>query len=285
MGTMSAPLYFNGRYTTTDERVLGVEDRGFQFGDGVYEVVKFEDGKLHLTGPHLKRLRRGLDALGIAPPFGDAAWLEIFRELQGRCPEENGTIYLQVSRGEASRSCSPPFKCEPTVLAYARPATFPGTEDRLRGVKAVTVPDLRWSRCDIKSVNLLGNVMARQACREAGADEALLVRDGTVREGAHANLFVLLDGLLVTHPADHQILWGTVREQVLELAYAADIAVEERPVSVGELATAEEVFITSTSLGVMPVTEVDGRSLTAGAVTMQLSELFESTAGSSCSGV
>lgn len=275
MCRMSAPLFFNGRYTTTDERVLGVEDRGFQYGDGVYEVIKFRNRRLLLVREHLDRLAYGLAQLAIPAPLTDGAWREVLAELMRRVEAPDGTVYLQVTRGEAPRSNFPPDSASPTFLAYARPMVFPGREHRERGIKAISVQDLRWGRCDIKSVNLLGNVLARQAARQVGADEALLVRGAVVREGAHANLFAVLDGLLVTPPADEWILHGTVRGQVLELAVAADIVYEERPLELSELEQAEELFVTSTTQAVMPITAIDGRRLEPGPVGLKLAELYE----------
>lgn len=272
---MSAPLFFNGRYTTTDERVLGVEDRGFQYGDGVYEVVKYRDGRLLLVAEHLERLAYGLGELGIPPPLDDRQWRTVFEELVRLSEAPDGTVYLQVTRGEVPRTNHPPLEASPTVVAYARPLTFAGPEQRRRGVATIIVPDLRWLRCDIKSVNLLGNVMARQACRRHGADEALLIRDGVVREGAHSNLFAVLDGAVVTHPADHSILGGTVRGQVMKLAAAAGFAVVEQALGVSDLDRAQELFLTSTTLGVMPIRWVDGREHPPGPVAWRLGELLE----------
>jgi D-alanine transaminase len=160
-------------------------------------------------------------------------------------------------------------------VAYARPLTFAGPEQRRRGVTTIIVPDLRWLRCDIKSVNLLGNVMARQRCRQHGADEALLVRDGVVREGAHANLFAVLDGTVVTHPADQSILRGTVRGQVMKLAAGAGFRVAEQPLAVSDLDRAQELFLTSTTLGVMPIRWVNGKEHPPGPVAWRLGELLE----------
>lgn len=272
---MSAPLFFNGRYTTTDERVLGVEDRGFQYGDGVYEVVKYRNRRLLLVAEHLERLAYGLGELRIPPPLDAGQWQTVLEELVRLSGAPDGTVYVQVTRGEVPRTNHPPLEVSPTVVAYARPLAFAGPEQRRQGVATIIVPDLRWLRCDIKSVNLLGNVMARQQCRRQGADEALLARDGVVREGAHANLFAVLDGAVVTHPADHSILRGTVRGQVLKLAAAADFQVTEKPLAISDLDRAQELFLTSTTLGVMPIRQVDGREHPPGPVAWRLGELLE----------
>lgn len=271
---MHAPLYFNGRYTTTAERVLGVEDRGFQFGDGVYEVLKFIRKRPLLAAEHLERLAAGLAALEIRAPLSDAEWKDVFQELIERSSETSGTIYLQVTRGDTPRSTLYPTDLPATVVAYARGMQFPQREARVAGVPAVTVPDLRWSRCDIKSVNLLGSVMARQEARRRDATEALLVRDGFFTEGAHSNVFFVLDGTIVTHPADQGILHGTARAQIVRIAKEAGMKVAERPVSHHELELGREAFITSTTQGVMPLRTIDGHSMSGNAVSLKLGDLY-----------
>lgn len=271
---MHAPLYCNGRYSTTGEPVIGVEDRGFQFGDGIYEVVKFICKQPLLVTEHLERLATGLAALEIRPPLDRTEWIEIFNELIERSGESNGTLYVQVTRGETSRSTLYPADLPATVVAYARGLQFPSREARVSGVTAVTAPDLRWSRCDIKSVNLLGSVLARQDARRRGAAEALLVRDGVFTEGAHSNVFFLLDGNLTTHPTDERILHGTVRAQVVRIAREAGMNVAERPVSRTEAEIASEAFITSTTQGVMPLRAVDGQLLPGNAVSLKLGDLY-----------
>ncbi len=271
---MHAPLYCNGRYTTTDKPVIGVEDRGFQFGDGIYEVVKFIGKQPLLVTEHLERLAAGLAALEIRPPLDRTEWIEIFHELIERSGASDGTLYLQVTRGETSRSTLYPEDLPGTVVAYARGLQFPSREARVSGVTTVTAPDLRWSRCDIKSVNLLGSVLARQDARRRGASEALLVRDGVFTEGAHSNVFFLLDGNLTTHPTDERILHGTVRAQVVRIAREAGMNVAERPVSRTEAEIASEAFITSTTQGVMPLRAIDGQPLPGNAVSLKLGDLY-----------
>ncbi len=272
---MSAPLFFNGRYTTTDERVLGVEDRGFQYGDGVYEVIKYRNRRLLLVDEHLGRLAYSLGELQIPAPLDDARWREVLERLVQLGGVPDGTVYLQVTRGETPRTNHPPVGVSPTVVAYSRPLQPVSAQQRLRGVAAVTAPDLRWMRCDIKSVNLLGNVMARCLCRESAADEALLVRDGILREGAHSNLFAVVAGRVVTHPADRSILKGTVRGQVMKLAAAAGFPVEERPLPVSGLEQTQELFLTSTTWGVMPIRSLDGKPWPVGPVALRLGEMLE----------
>ncbi len=272
--SMHAPLYFNGRYTTTAERVIGVEDRGFQFGDGLYEVIKYTRRHPLLVTEHLQRLAGGLAALEIASPMNEAEWRSVFAELIERAGAADGTIYLQITRGETPRSHLFPLDLPVTVVAYVRALQFPKREARVSGVAAVTAPDLRWSRCDIKTLNLLGSVLARQEARRREAAEALLIRNDVFTEGAHSNVFFVIDGMIATHPADERILHGTVRDQVVRIAREAGLSVVERPVSVHEAELANEAFVTSTTQGVMPLRTIDERPLGGNAVGLRLGDLY-----------
>lgn len=275
---MSDVLYINGRYTTTDEKVLGVEDRGFLFGDGVYEVVKFVNGRLFFFDSHYKRLRASLSALEIKSPFERDELASVFSELVERSGIEAGLIYLQITRGECVRSHFYQEDVEPTVIAYARTFTFPTAEKKERGVRAITVPDDRWHHCDIKSVNLLANALAKKKAQRASCDEALFVADGWIREGASSNFFVVSGERLITHPTGPHVLAGTVRDQVISLAIANRIRVDERPIHENELPAIDEAFTTNTSGGVMPVTEIDGRVIgngRRGEVTTRVQQLFD----------
>ena len=271
---MHSPLYFNGRYTTTAERVIGAEDRGFQFGDGIYEVIKFMRKRPLLAAEHLQRLAAGLSALDIHPPLSSGEWMGVFQELIERSGESDGTLYLQVTRGETPRSTLYPMDLPATVVAYARGMQFPQRDARVAGIAAITVPDLRWSRCDIKSVNLLGNVLARQEARRRGATEALLVRNGFFTEGAHSSVFFVLDGMVVTHPSNDGILHGTVRDQVLRIAREAGVNISERPVSRDELEFTREAFITSTTQGVMPLRTIDDHAVPGNGISLKLGDLY-----------
>ncbi|HEX7153951.1 MAG TPA: aminotransferase class IV [Thermoanaerobaculia bacterium] len=276
---MADVLWFNGRFTTTDERVLGVEDRGFQFGDAVYEVFKFLRRRPILLMEHFRRLTRGLRELEIAQPFDEKAFASAMTELLGRTQFDDGIVYIQVTRGEAPRAHFWPDELKPTALAYSRRMTFPDAVKKDRGIKVMTTEDLRWRACHIKSVNLLGNAMAKKRAQRAGVDEALLLDgEGFVREAASSSFFAVRDGRLITHPLDEYILPGVVRDQVISLALASKIRVDERPLREAELYDLEEAFITSTTQGVMPVTEIDGRSIRnsrRGEITTQLQTLFD----------
>jgi D-alanine transaminase len=256
---MADILYFNGRFTTTADRVLGVEDRGFQFGDAVYEVFKFLNGRPIFLLEHYRRLLRGLQDLEIRPPWTEPQFRVMVDELLDLTDFDEGIIYVQVSRGEMERAHFYRDDMEPTAVAYSRRFAFPNAAKKERGIKVITMPDQRWLRCDVKSVNLLGNAMAKKKAQRAGAEEALLLAEGIVREGASSNFFAVRGGGLVTHPLDEHILPGVVRDRAISIALAEKIRVDERPMREAELFDLDEAFITSTTQGVMPVTDIDGR--------------------------
>lgn len=275
---MSDVLYFNGRFTTTDERVIGVEDRGFQFGDGVYEVFKFVAKRPIFLAEHYRRLEQGLRALDIDAPWTEETFAATARELLDRTAFDDGIVYLQVTRGEAERSHFWPENVEPTVVAYSRRFTFPDAAKKERGIRVVTTADRRWQLCGIKSVNLLGNAIAKKQAQRAGCDEALLLADGFVREGASSNFFAVRNGSIITHPLDEHVLPGVVRDRVIGIALANRIRVDERPLREAELFDLEEAFTTSTTQGVMPVSEIDGRVIRngrRGEITTQLQQAFD----------
>jgi len=272
-------LYINGRFTTTDERVLGVEDRGFQFGDAVYEVFKFLRHSPIFLAEHYERLGVGLREIEVPNPWPDVnAFKATMRELLDRTEFDDGIVYIQVSRGEAERAHFWAEGMTPTAVAYSRRFRFPDAAKKERGIRVITAPDQRWRHCDLKSVNLLANSIAKKKAQRAGADEAVLLEEGLVREGASSSFFAVIDGRIITHPLDEHILPGVVRDHVIDLAIAAHIRVDERPLREAELFTLGEAFITSTTQGVMPVAEIDGRIIgnsRRGEVTTELQRRFD----------
>ena len=271
-------LYFNGRFTTTDERVLGVEDRGFQFGDGVYEVFKFLGKRPIFLSEHYRRLERGLRDLEIRNPWPEAELRKSMEELLARTAFDDGIVYIQITRGEAPRAHFWPDENEPTIVAYSRAFRFPDAAKKERGIKVITTTDRRWHMCHVKSVNLLGNAIAKKEAQRAGAEEAILLADGFVREGASSSFFVVRNGGIVTHPLDEHVLPGVVRDRVIGLALESRIRVDERPLREAELFDLDEAFITSTTQGVMPVSEIDGRVLgnsRRGDITTELQTRFD----------
>lgn len=275
---MADVLYFNGRFTTTDERVLGVEDRGFQFGDAVYEVFKFLGRHPIFLAEHYRRLVKGLHEIEIPTPWSEDAFASMTRELLSRTTFEEGIVYIQVSRGEAQRAHFYPDNMTPTALAYTRRFNFPDESKKERGIKVITTADHRWLHCDVKSVNLLANALAKKKAQRAGTDEALLLAEGFVREGASSSFFAVRSGKVITHPLDEHILPGVVRDRTIGLALGAKIRVDERPLRETELFDLDEAFITSTTQGVMPVTEIDGRIIAnsrRGEITERLQRLLD----------
>ncbi|MBK5260422.1 MAG: aminotransferase class IV [Thermoanaerobaculia bacterium] len=275
---MGDVLWFNGRFTTTDERVVGVEDRGFQFGDAVYEVYKFAARRPILLLDHFRRLERGLREVEIASPWSEAAFASMSHELLRQTLFDDGIVYVQVTRGEMERAHFYPDAMKPTALAYSRRFKFPDAAKKERGIRIITAVDQRWHRCDVKSVNLLANALAKKKAMRAGAEEALLLSEGTVREGATSTFFAVREGRVITHPLDEHILPGVVRDRVIKLALTARIRVDERPLRERELFDMNEAFITSTTQGVMPVTEIDGRAIgnsRRGEITTRLQRMFD----------
>jgi D-alanine transaminase len=278
-------VYLNGEFVPRDRALVPVDDRGFLFGDGIYEVTRVVRGRLFEAGRHARRLRRGVDALRIPFPAGAEAELTGVAE---RLIGENGltegeaTVYVQVTRGAAPRTHQfPPEGTRPTV--YVGTARFsPPDAVRERGAGVVTHPDIRWGRCDLKTVNLLPNVLAKQAAVEAGAFEGVFVRDGVVTEGAQTTVFAVVGGVVRTHPLGERILPSVTREVVLELAAEAGIEVREDAVTLDELRAADEAFLASTTADVMPVVAVDGATLGGGApgpVTRRLSDALAARLG------
>src|SRR5437660_2201093 len=203
---MNDVLFFNGSWTTTDERVLGVEDRGFQFGDAVYEVFKFIGKRPIFLAEHHRRMEHGLHEIDIASPWDLAHFAAVTRELLDRTAFDDGIVYVQVTRGEAKRAHFYPEGMTPTVIAYSRSFHFPDAAAKERGIAIITTPDLRWKQCQVKSVNLLANALAKKKAERAGAIEAVFVDGGVVREGASSSFFVVRGGRVITHPLDEHIL-------------------------------------------------------------------------------
>jgi D-alanine transaminase len=261
-------VHLNGRYLADRDASVSPFDRGFLFGDGIYEVVRAFDGELIESGRHWKRLERSLREVRIpGAKFGADA----MSELALRLLEENGLkrghaiVYVEITRGSATPRTHhfPPAGTSPTVFAYATPfAPFDG--QRINGVPIILAPDERWGRCDIKSVNLLPNAMGKQLAVEAGAWETVYVREGVVTEGTSSNLFAVIGGVLRTHPATHAILGGVTRDVVLDTARASGLTVDEAAFTVAELETADEAFLTSTTNDVMPVVRVDATTIGGG---------------------
>lgn len=266
---MSRVAYVNGRYVPHSRACVHIEDRGYQFSDGVYEVCEVRGGHLVDERRHLERLVRSLKELRMDMPMALAPMRVVLRETVARNRVSDGIVYLQVTRGVARRDHAfPPPGTRPSFVVTARSIDRARQETAAEdGVAVVTVPDNRWERVDIKTVSLLPNVMARQAAREQGAREAWFVDSkGMVTEGSSSNAWIVTnDGLVVTRPAERGILKGITRTVVLEIAAAQGLRVEERGFSVDEAKTAKEAFMTAASQIVMPVIAIDGSRIGNGA--------------------
>ena len=276
---VSDVLYVNGRFTTTAERVVGVEDRGFEFGDAVYEVFKFLGKRPIFLLDHFRRMAEGLRAIEISVPWDDSSFAAMVAELLERTSFNDGIVYVQVTRGEGERAHFWPENLTPTAIAYSRAFKFPDAAKKERGIRVITRKDERWCRCHVKSTNLLANALAKKQAQRAGAEEAILLAEGFVREGASSNFFgVKNGGYLVTHPLNEHILPGVVRDRVIALALSTKIRVDERPLREAELYDLDEAFITSTTQGVMPVAEIGGRIVGnsgRGEITTRLQQMFD----------
>ena len=282
---MSRVAYVNGMYVPQRDAAVHIEDRGYQFADGVYEVIAVHAGRLVDLEPHLDRLGRSLGALRIDWPMSRSALRLIIAETARRNRVDAGIAYLQITRGTAPRAHAFPPGAVPSVVVTARNLPAPSEAKRVHGVGVVTMPDLRWGRCDIKSVSLLANVLARQDAAEAGAYEAWLVdRDGNVTEGSASNAWIVdVGGTLCTRDLGTAILAGVTRAALLEACAAAGVTVAERAFTVTELAAAREALLTSTTSHVLPVVVVDGRAVgdgKPGHVFRQLDTLYRAHLGS-----
>jgi D-alanine transaminase len=269
-------LYLNGDYQSLASGRIGVEDRGFQLGDGVYEVVQVFGGRLIWLDEHLERLATSLGHILVDGVLQRHDLSAVLPRLVQESGLMEGFVYVQVTRGPAARDFAFPTEPMPTVLAYTREAPFPDEAAVLKGTSAHPVKDFRWGRCDIKSTNLLAAVLGKAEARDAGADEVVWIGPGPlVREGGSSNITVVLDGVLRTHPADRWVLDGITRRKVLAFGEELGVPAVQAAVKLAELQAADEVFLSSTLLGVMPVLRVGGHEVgdgRPGPVTLRLAQ-------------
>jgi D-alanine transaminase len=263
---MARIAYVNGRYRPLQDAAVAAEDRGYQFADGVYEVIKVLAGRPCDLGRHLDRLERSLAALEIAPPMSRRALQSVLFETLRQNRLSAALLYVQITRGTGPRNHLFPKVARPSLVVTVRRPVFPGEREREEGVGVITRPDLRWGRCDIKSISLLANVLARQSAAAAGCREAWLIdRDGMVTEGSASNAYIVdPEGRLITHPLNERILGGVTRSVILELARRDGIEVVERPFSLDEAHGAREAALSSTSSWLLPVTAIDSRPVSNG---------------------
>ena len=281
--------YLNGQFLPRSTATISVEDRGFVFGDGVYEVWRVVNGRLFESERHLERLEFGPRELRIA--LAERLSLPTIESIAERLLRESAlttgeaTFYVEITRGAAPRAHQfPAAGTPPTVYATVNRLN-PPEELRARGASAITMPDIRWLRCDIKTIQLLPNVFAKQAAAERGAVDALMIRDGVVTEGSHANVVGVLDGVIRTHPTNHLILPGITRAIVLDLARGLGVPVSEKPIAERDIPRLEEVFLVGTTTDVMPIVRVDDRPVgdgTPGPITTRLVKEFRAYLDASC---
>ncbi|MDN5865387.1 MAG: D-amino acid aminotransferase [Gammaproteobacteria bacterium] len=252
--------YLNGEFVATDAARISPLDRGFLFGDGVYEVVPCYGGRPLRLESHLERLAAGLEALGIGNPRTGAQWRELFAGLVGKNGGGDLGVYLEVTRGtESGRDFLPAEGTPPTVFGFAWTLAPPDPDQRKHGIKAVTLEDIRWLRCDIKSVALLAAVMLRREAQAQGADEAILVRGGRLAEGSSSCVFVVRDGVIATPPASHERLPSITREVVADSIQSLELGLKEQDIACADLTRADEIWLASSTREVIAVTRLDGQ--------------------------
>lgn len=274
--------FINGAFMPLAEAKVSIEDRGFQFGDGVYEVIRTYKGCPFSIEAHLARLDRSAAALDLTQPYSRAEWSGHILEGVKRAAYPEAKIYLQITRGVAPRDHAYSDEAAPTVVMTVREFHPLDRSVQATGVEAMTTEDIRWGRCDIKSVNLLANVLARQQVKQARVFEAILVNSGLVTEGAVSNVMVVQGGTVVTAPEGPRILSGVTRAVVLDLALSEGVPTQERFVSQSDLYTADEVFLTGTTVEVLAVIRVDGKVIgdgRPGPITQRLAASFASRVG------
>lgn len=251
-------IFLNGKMLPIEEANISVLDRGFLMGDGIYEVIPAYGGELFRLDQHLLRLQRSLDNIRIKNPYTIAEWKKILIELVKQYDHQDQSVYLQVTRGVApQRDHAFPDKVVPTIFAMCNPIAPLSEQVMKNGIKAITLDDIRWKRCDIKAITLLANVMLRQQAHDEGAAEAILIKDGYALEGAASNLFIVKAGTIITPPKDNRLLAGVTRDLVLELAHQHTMDYEERPISQEELEQADEIWLTSSTKEILAVTTLN----------------------------
>jgi D-alanine transaminase len=275
---MSRIVYMNGCYVLEKDACIPLMDRGFLFGDGVYEVSAVINGKLIDNEAHLVRLNRSLDEIEIPNPHSNDEWLKKQQELIARNNLKEGVVYSQVSRGAFEREFTSPVDLQPTIVMFTQEKNILDMPLAKTGAKVITVPDQRWERRDIKSTSLLAQVLAKRAAQKAGVHEAWMVEDGFITEGASSTAFIITKSQeIVTRPLSNAVLPGITRQSVMRLAAEQGLKIAERPFTVIEALSAAEAFYTSASSFVMPVISIDGQAIGSGYIgelSLRLREIY-----------
>lgn len=275
-------VYLNGRFLPLEQAQIPILDRGFIFGDGVYEVIPAYRGKPLALERHLQRLDHSLAGIRLPNPLTPSLWQQLMEQLLAQAPETDQSVYLQITRGVAPRDHAFPAQTAPTVFAMAKPMPPPPAHWIQAGVAAITRPDNRWLRCDLKTTALLANLLLRQEAVEAGAAECVLIRDGMLTEGAASNILLVHQGQLLSPPRNHLILPGITCALTLELAARHQIPFQERPIQESELRQADELMLTSSTREIVPITLLDGQPVgngQPGPVTRRLLALYQELKG------
>jgi D-alanine transaminase len=260
----SIPAFLNGEYLPLEECRISVLDRGFIFGDGIYELLPvYKNEPFYLT-QHLARLQRSMAEIRIDSPFDESEWMALINNLIQQSEHDDLAIYIQVTRGIAPRDHVFPKVSQATVFAMANPLPVNSSEHLQQGVELITSEDIRWQRCDIKVISLLANILAKQEAAQASAVEAIMVRDGYALEGAASNLFVVRDGTIYTHPKDNLILPGVTRDFVLELLNELKIECKQQRIPKDWLFSSDELWITSSTKEVLAATKIDQKMVANG---------------------
>jgi D-alanine transaminase len=284
-GKKMAYAILNGNLVNRAEAKVDIEDRGYVFGDGVYEVIRVYNGKMFTMKEHLERFERSSTSIGIKLPYGAQQLTNMLEELIEKNNLQLGIVYMQITRGVAPRvHAFPDPDVTPSLTAFTKemPRPLAGLEN---GVKTILTEDIRWLRCDIKSLNLLGNILAKQKASEQSCYEAIQHRGQDVTEGSSSNIFIVKKGTVITHQSDNLILKGITKDVILRLCTEKGIPVEERTTTLDELSQADEVFLSSTTSEVMPIVVVDGKEVgdgSPGAVTRKLQDLFVAEVEKQC---
>jgi D-alanine transaminase len=275
---MSDIVYLNGEFMPLENARIPVLDRGFIFGDGVYEVVPVYSGHPFRLQEHLERFRRSHHAIRLENPFTDEGWTRLVKDLIARNAGDDQSIYIQVTRGVAKRDHAFPADAKPTVFAMSNPLVTPSREAIENGVAAITAVDYRWLKCDVKSTSLLGNCLLRQAAADAGAIEVVMFRDGSLTEASSSNVFVVKNSTIYAPPKNNLVLPGITYDVVLEIAQTNALSHEVRPVSEQEVKSADEIWVTSSTKEVLAVTTLDGKPVgngKPGAVFRRMHQLYQ----------
>jgi len=257
-------VYLNGKFLPISQAHVSVLDRGFIYGDGVYELIPIYGREPFRLPHHLARLQRSLDGIGLANPHSNAQWEAIIRDLVARQPFDDQGVYFQVTRGAAKRDHSFPTGVAPTVFMMSNPLPLPSREQIDNGVAVVTADDNRWHRCDLKTISLLGNVLMRQLATDRGAIETVMFRDGFLTEASASNVLIVKDGTIVVPPKDNHILPGITYDATMEFAADAGVPLVVRPVPKAEALSADEMWLSSSTKEVIAITTVDGKPFAGG---------------------